>query len=224
MGSRRARMPEVIQRALGLAAALVTLPLVAMLALLIRLLDGGPSLYRASRIGLHGRPLRLVKLRTMRPDADRVGPAITGDDDPRVTRLGRFLRRYRIDELPQFWQVVTGQMLLVGPRPEDPRFVDPDHPLQGAILQHKPGLTGISQLIHVREDEMLGQDDPERRYRDEILPEKLRLDARYLASKSARLDAWILAVTVGAAVGRPPSRAAVERRLVATYGAADGPV
>lgn len=141
------------------------------------------------------------------------GPAVSVAADPRVTQLGRILRRYRLDELPQLWNVVRGEMRLVGPRPEDPRFVDLSDPLHRLVFTSTPGITGLAQLVYMDEAQLLVASDPEQQYRDEILPRKLRLDAAYLRKRSLGLDLWILAQTVRAALGRPPSRRAIETWL-----------
>jgi len=144
--------------------------------------------------------ITVLKVRTMVVSTD--GPRLTGPDDPRVTRVGRILRRYRIDELPQLINVVRGEMSLVGPRPEDPAFVDMSDPLHRRVFTAKPGITGLAQLQFHDEAELLLGADPERRYRDEILPAKLLLDAEYLDRRTTLLDLQILLRTVGAVLGR----------------------
>lgn len=117
-------MPDWLQRLCAIAASLVALPVVAVLAILIRIDSPGGAFFVSDRVGADGVPFRLLKLRTMRIGAAAAGPGISVRDDARVTRIGRFLRRVRFDELPQLWNVIRGEMLLVGPRPEDPRYVD----------------------------------------------------------------------------------------------------
>jgi lipopolysaccharide/colanic/teichoic acid biosynthesis glycosyltransferase len=198
-------MPDAIQRMLALCALVIASPLIALLAILVRLDSPGPALYRAVRVGVGGRQFRCLKLRTMRwaPGEAGVG-AITARDDDRVTRLGRVLRRLRLDELPQLINVVRGEMNLVGPRPEDPRFVDIADPLHRLVFTAKPGITGLAQLEFVDESDRLGHDPAavERVYRETVLPAKLAVDARYLRERSWRLDAWILARTAAAVLGR----------------------
>lgn len=197
-------MPDSVQRVLGLAGAVLTLPLLAVLALAVRLDSRGPVLYAGRRLGEGARPFRCLKLRTMtwRPDAP--GAGLTGHADRRVTSVGRFLRRTRLDELPQLWHVARGQMRLVGPRPEDPAYVDLSDPLHREVFTAKPGITGLAQLLYVDEAAQLDVVDPEAYYRREILPAKLRLDAAYLRHRSTRLDLWILARTPMAVLGRRP--------------------
>ncbi len=201
-------MPDPLQRLIAGLAALLTLPLVAALAVAVRLGSPGPVLYLSTRVGEGGRPFRCLKLRTMRWDPDAVGAEVTVRDDARLTSLGRRLRRYRLDELPQLWNVVRGEMRLVGPRPESPRFVDLSDPVHREVFTARPGITGLAQLLHADEAERIDRGDPERHYREEILPGKVRLDLAYLHHRSARLDFWILAQTPRALVGRvivPPA-------------------
>ncbi len=195
-------MPDTIQRLAGLVGALVTLPLVAALALAVKLDSPGPALYPATRVGEGGRPFRCRKLRTMRWAGPDAGIGITVSEDARLTRLGRLLRRYRLDELPQLWNVVRGEMRLVGPRPEAPRFVDLTDPLHREVFTARPGITGLTQLLYADEAAMIDPLDPERQYREAILPAKLRIDAAYLRHRSTRLDLWILGQTPRAVLGR----------------------
>lgn len=198
-------MPDAVQRVLGILASALTLPFVAILALAVRLDSAGPVLYPSRRLGEGARPFTCLKLRTMewRPDAPGVG--LTVGEDRRVTRVGRLLRRTRLDELPQFWHVASGRMRLVGPRPEDPRYADLSDPLQREVFGARPGITGLAQLLSIDEATELTDADPELRYRRDILPAKLRLDAAYLRHRSTQLDLWILAATPLAILGRRPS-------------------
>ena len=205
-------MPILLQRCIGLLGSVVLLPLMALMSVAIRVDSPGPALFRASRIGSGGARFECLKLRTMRTATD-AGPAVTVAGDPRVTRFGSLLRRFRLDELPQLWNVARGEMLLVGPRPEDPRFVDMTDPLHHEVFTAMPGITGAAQLAYLDEAEMLGSEDPEALYLRTILPQKLEIDAAYLRRRSFQLDIWILAQTILAAVGRPPSREAIRARL-----------
>ena len=188
---------------LGSVMLLVAVPILAGAALAMRLTaDHGPFLYRARRMGEGGRPITILKVRTMMSAAR--GTALTTAHDSRVTPLGRILRRYRVDELPQLINVVRGEMSLVGPRPEDPRYVDLTDPLHARVFTAKPGITGLAQLAFRDEAELLGGPDPERFYREVILPAKLRLDADYLDHRSIRLDLVILARTFATMIGMGP--------------------
>jgi lipopolysaccharide/colanic/teichoic acid biosynthesis glycosyltransferase len=187
-------------------ALLVVAPILAGVALAMRLSgDRGPFLYRALRVGEGMRPITVLKIRTMR--AHSRGPKLTAHEDPRVTRLGRVLRRYRIDELPQLLNVVRGEMSLVGPRPEDPRYVDSSDPVHRRVFAARPGITGLAQLAFRDEADLLTGPDPEWRYRESILPAKLRLDVEYLDHRSTRLDLRILARTALSLIGQRRSAA-----------------
>ncbi len=201
-------MPDPLQRLLAVIGAGLTLPLLALMALAVRLDSSGPALYRSTRIGEGGRPFRCLKIRTMRWAPASEGVAITVDDDARLTRVGRWLRRIRIDELPQLWNVARGEMRLVGPRPEAAQFVDLSDPLHREVFAARPGITGLAQLLHTDEAERIDRDDPERHYREAILPDKLRIDRAYLRHRSTWLDLWIIAQTPKALAGHsivPPA-------------------
>jgi len=189
--------PRWFDLGIGLAGMVVALPILAVAAVATRLGgDRGPLLYRATRVGEGGRPIVVYKLRTMAVAA--TGPAITRSGDPRITPIGRFLRRSKIDELPQLINVVRGQMSLVGPRPEDPMYLDWDDPLHRFVFAARPGITGPSQIAFRHEERLLEVADPEHLYRTEILPAKLALDADYLSRRSIGSDIRILAATLRA--------------------------
>jgi lipopolysaccharide/colanic/teichoic acid biosynthesis glycosyltransferase len=182
---------------LGLAGLIVALPILAVAGVATRLGgDRGPLLYRATRVGEGGRPIVVYKLRTMA--VATTGPAITRSGDPRITPIGRFLRRSKIDELPQLINVVRGEMSLVGPRPEDPMYLDWGDPLHRFVFAARPGITGPSQIAFRHEERLLEVADPEHLYRTEILPAKLALDADYLSRRSTASDIRILAATLRA--------------------------
>jgi lipopolysaccharide/colanic/teichoic acid biosynthesis glycosyltransferase len=196
-------MPDRLQRVAGLVLAVITGPLLVALGLAVRLETPGPILYRARRVGPGGRPFECLKLRTMRADRAEEGPGVTSGRDARVTRMGGLLRRFRLDELPQLWNVARGEMRFVGPRPEDPRYVDLSRPLHREVFTAPPGIAGLTQLVYADEGRLLDEnEDPDRFYRDTILPRKLAIDAAYLRHRSARLDLWILAQTPRALLGR----------------------
>jgi lipopolysaccharide/colanic/teichoic acid biosynthesis glycosyltransferase len=203
-------MPNAIQRFVGILGAVITAPLVVALALAIRIDSRGPAIYAARRVGRHGRVFKCLKLRTMTWSPASPGDAITVGDDSRVTRVGGWLRRHRLDELPQLWNVARGDMALVGPRPEDPRFVDVDDDLHREVFSALPGITGLTQLAFADEAAQIDPRDAERHYRETILPLKLALDRDYLRRRSLSLDLWILGQTVTTAVGRRTSLASIE--------------
>ena len=213
------RAKRALDLALGIPALIVAVPILAMLALAMRLGgDRGPFLHRAIRNGEDGRPFTLLKVRTM--TVVDGGSRLTGPDDGRITRLGRPIRRLRLDELPQLVNVLRGEMSLVGPRPEDPAYVDFANPLHERVFRARPGITGLAQLEFHDEAALLGGADPERTYRDVILPAKLRIDADYLDRQSVRLDLEIMLRTAGAVVGRDGASTAAERAVGAAVDAA----
>jgi lipopolysaccharide/colanic/teichoic acid biosynthesis glycosyltransferase len=212
------RAKRALDLALGIPALIVAAPVLALLALAMRLGDDrGPFLHRAIRNGADGRAFTLLKVRTMTVGH---GSRLTGPDDQRITRLGRPIRRLRLDELPQLVNVLRGEMSLVGPRPEDPAYVDFANPLHQRVFRARPGITGLAQLEFHDEAALLGGADPERTYREVILPAKLRIDAEYLDRQSVRLDLEILLRTAGAVVGRGGAMTAAERAVGAAGGAA----
>jgi lipopolysaccharide/colanic/teichoic acid biosynthesis glycosyltransferase len=186
---------------LGSAGLAVAIPMMGFIALMMRLSgDDGPFLYRAPRVGEGGRVIIVLKIRTMSEGA--TGSRLTSTGDARITRIGRLLRRVRIDELPQLINVVRGEMSLVGPRPEDPMFVDLSDPLHRKVFTARPGITGLAQLEFHDEARLLAGPDSERIYREVVLPAKLRLDAQYLDERTTILDLKILVRTVSAVLGR----------------------
>ncbi len=189
---QRSRRLVDIAVSVGVLAALA--PVFAILALLIWIFDGRPVLFRQWRVGQHGELFRILKFRTMSGGS---GGAVTGAGDPRVTRLGRHLRRLKIDELPQFLNVLKGEMSLIGPRPEVPKFVDLQNESWRNVLQVKPGITYLATLCFRNEEEILaGAGNIESVYRRDVLPVKLRLNARYLAQRNWRTDLLLLWLTV----------------------------
>jgi lipopolysaccharide/colanic/teichoic acid biosynthesis glycosyltransferase len=170
-------------------------PLFAVLALLIVCDDGRPVFFGQVRIGRNGRRFRIWKLRTMR--AGTSGCAITAAGDSRITRTGAMLRRFKLDELPQLFNVLRGDMSLVGPRPEVPEYVQMSAPIWQAVLQVRPGITDLASLIYRDEERMLGASgDAEALYRSQVLPAKLLLNLAYLRSRSFRQDLKLILLTV----------------------------
>ena len=193
------RTKRLVDLAISVPLVVLTVPIYAGVAVANRIAgDSGPVFYRGTRVGEGGQPFQLLKVRTMRAGAP--GPGLTRRDDPRITPVGRVLRRYKLDELPQLWNVVRGEMTLVGPRPEDPVFVDWTDPLHATVFRARPGITGLAQLAYADEESLHVGDGWVDRYRGTILPHKLRLDAWYLSHWSMRLDARILFRTFAAVV------------------------
>lgn len=187
-----ARLVDFTASMLLLTAAL---PLMLVLALAVKCQDGGPIFFRQLRVGRNGSPFTLWKFRSMR--MANHGAAITSSGDRRITPLGRILRRYKLDELPQLWNVLRGDMSLIGPRPEVPRFVDAADPAWRAVHRVRPGITDLATLVYRDEERILaGFDDPERAYRETVLPAKLALNLEYLRRRSLARDLKLLALTV----------------------------
>ena len=192
-----------IKRTADLVIALIALilfsPVVAVVAVLIKREDGGAVFYRAQRVGRLGIPFRMFKFRTMVLNADQLGGPSTAGDDPRITRIGRRIRRYKLDEIPQLVNVVRGEMSLVGPRPEVQHYVDMYTADERLILSVKPGITDWASIRYRDEGEILrGSDDPERDYLEKIRPGKIRLGLEYVRRQSVWTDFGILAQTVRA--------------------------
>lgn len=169
----------------------ILLPFGLLLAAVVFVDSPGTVFYRATRIGLNGHPFQMLKFRTMKHGS--TGPGLSTSFDPRFTPVGRFLSRYRLDELPQFWNVIKGEMRVVGPRPEDPEFVSRHEKEYREILKVAPGLTGPTQLVHFLDD--LDTSNPLAHY-ETILPGKLALDIRYVHSQSFLGDLAILGRTL----------------------------
>jgi lipopolysaccharide/colanic/teichoic acid biosynthesis glycosyltransferase len=175
-------------------------PVILVVAVAIKAESRGSVLYRCRRVGLGGREFLMLKFRKMHDGAS--GPPLTLSSDMRLTRVGRFLARTKLDELPQLWNVLKGDMSLVGPRPEDPSFVELLATEYQTILTVRPGITGLSQLAFAREGEILDRDDRVADYLTRLLPQKARLDAMYARRPSLRIDLRILAWTAVAVVLR----------------------
>jgi lipopolysaccharide/colanic/teichoic acid biosynthesis glycosyltransferase len=188
------RLFDIICAGLGL---LVLSPLGVLIALLIKLSDRGPVFYSQTRIGQFGKPFRIWKFRSMVVNADKMGAHITKDKDPRITRIGRFLRKTKLDELPQLWNVLVGEMSLVGPRPEVPRYVERYTPEQREILNYKPGITDLASVLFRNEEELLrGTADVERFYVQYCLPRKIELNRRHADRASVLQDVWVILQTL----------------------------
>lgn len=182
--TRLKRALDIIASGAGL---LVLSPLLLLIGCAIWLDDAGPALYRQERIGRGGRPFGLWKFRTMVVGADRAGLPLTIGRDRRITRVGAWLRRTKLDELPQLLNVLQGSMSLVGPRPEVPRYVAHYDPAQRRVLDFVPGLTAAASIKYRREADLLAEvPNPERHYRDVILPDKIRIDLAY----ATRATVW----------------------------------
>jgi lipopolysaccharide/colanic/teichoic acid biosynthesis glycosyltransferase len=189
-------LKRTIDIAVGALALLLLAPVLALIAILVRLDSEGPAIFRQERVGCNFRRFWIYKFRTMGPAA-AAGPALTVEDDPRITRIGRWLRRAKIDELPQLWNVLRGDMSLVGPRPELPIYVDRFRDEYRELLAMRPGLTDASSLKYSNEARWLADAaDPEEVYVNQVLPDKLALARQYVRNWSLWLDARLLALTL----------------------------
>ena len=175
------------------AGFLVLLPLMLVIALIVTADSKGKVFYLQERVGRHGKIFRLIKFRTMHEKTDEKKLITIGERDPRITRAGYYLRKMKLDELPQLLNVVKGDMSLVGPRPEVKKYVDLYSPEQKEVLSVRPGITSLTSLRYIRENEILGEaEDPEKVYIREIMPEKLKMDLEYIHDHSFGKDLIIL--------------------------------
>jgi lipopolysaccharide/colanic/teichoic acid biosynthesis glycosyltransferase len=204
---------DVVGAALGL---LLLLPVLASIALIVKLGSPGPVFFRQERVGLGGHPFRIYKFRSMVPEAARSGTALTVRADPRITRVGAFLRRSKLDELPQLINVLAGDMSIVGPRPEVPEFMKFYTPDQRAIiLSMRPGMTDYAAILFRDESSLLDQDcDPIVVYRREIMPVKFAYYERYSREIGILNDLRIILGTMLLLLaGRVPHRLGIEYQL-----------
>ncbi len=193
----------------ALPALVVFSPLFLFAALLVKLETPGPVFFRQTRVGLGGRNFRILKFRTMRHTEQNGGPDVTAGGDPRITASGRWMRRWKIDELPQLLNIIAGDMSLVGPRPEVPRFADLwPAGLRPDILSVRPGLTDPATLRFLEEESLLARSaDPEKLYIEEILPAKAAAYAEYARNRSLLGDAALLVRTAAKVLWKDGSSA-----------------
>jgi lipopolysaccharide/colanic/teichoic acid biosynthesis glycosyltransferase len=188
--------------AVSLVALAVLSPVLLLIAAAVKLSSPGPVLHRARRVGQHGHVFTLYKFRSMVVDAAQHGPLVTGANDPRITRVGSILRRTKIDELPQLFNTLRGDMSLVGPRPEDPTLVAAYSPDQRRVLAVKPGITSPATVLHRYEEDRLRGPRVEDTYVREILPAKLQIELDYLRRRTFVEDLRVLAHTFTALFAR----------------------
>lgn len=170
-------------------------PILVLIAIATLVESGWPILFFQTRVGHDGKPFRLVKIRSMRQAV--TGRSITCSGDPRITRVGKILRKFKLDELPQLWNVVCGEMSLVGPRPEIPEFVDLNQPIWKSVLQVRPGITDPVSIAYRNEEKLLAaSEDPVRLYREAILPDKLKRNVAYLSQRSVWRDLKVIIQTL----------------------------
>ena len=191
----------MVKRTIDFFAAFIGLivlsPFFLIIAVLVKLDSRGPIFYLQNRVGLKGKLFQLFKFRSMKIEADKLAPITIGQRDPRITTIGYFLRKFKIDELPQLINVLKGEMSLVGPRPEVEKFVKLYNPNQLRVLSVKPGITDYASIEFRNENRLLeGKPDPIEYYVTEIMPEKLRLNLKYIDSQSLLTDIQIILKTL----------------------------
>ncbi len=188
------RLVDLVFSFLGIV---VLIPFFLLIAVLIILDSRGGVFYKQVRVGINGVDFKLFKFRSMRTDADKKGLLTVGGRDSRITRMGYYIRKYKIDELPQLINVLLGDMSLVGPRPEVRRYTDLYNDEQKKVLSVKPGITDYASIEYSNENELLGKaDNPERVYIDEIMPAKLKLNLRYIQEQGLLTDVKIIIKTI----------------------------
>lgn len=194
-------MKRLLDIICSLLALVVFSPLWIVIALAIVIESRGGVLYRQSRVGRNNRDFTLYKFRTMRTGSDKKGLLTVGDRDSRVTRVGYFLRKYKLDEFPQLINIIKGDMSIVGPRPEVRKYVDMYTPEQLKVLSVRPGLTDYASIRYVHESEILARsDNPEQTYIDEVMPAKLTLNMEYIQNQSLWEDVKLIFQTFAAIV------------------------
>ena len=191
----------MLKRAFDFVSSLIGLilvsPILLTIAILIKKEDGGPVFYRGVRVGRFGKLFRIFKFRTMVVNAEKLGGPSTADDDPRITKVGNFIRKFKLDELPQLINVLKGEMSIVGPRPEVQMYVDMFTEEERAILSVRPGITDWASIWNPDEGGILaGSLDPEKTYMEKIRPEKIRLQLKYVRERSFWNDLKIIAQTI----------------------------
>ncbi len=165
---------------------------------MIKIEDSGPIFFIQERVGYRGKLFRMIKFRTMVRDADKVGTAITIGNDPRITRIGRWLRRFKLDEFPQLFNVLKGEMSFVGPRPEVPRYVAAYNDREREVLKLTPGITDPASIIYRNESEILSKfEDPEKQYIEKIMPDKIRINLEYARRANIISDIFVILQTLG---------------------------
>jgi len=188
---------RIIDFILALAGLILLFPIFIIIAILIKLEDRGSIFFRQSRVGQKGKLFKIYKFRTMVENAENLGAQVTKGDDPRITKIGKKLRKYKLDELPQLINVLKGDMSLVGPRPEVPKYVKVYEKEYEEILKVKPGITDYAALEFIDEEEILkGVKNPEKTYLEEVLPKKIKYYKTYLQDISFVTDLKLIVRTI----------------------------
>lgn len=190
-------MKRIFDVVLSFIGLIILFPLIILASLLIYLGDGGLVFYKAQRVGLNGKLFNMYKFRSMVVNAEMFGPSSTSLDDMRLTRIGKSLRKYKLDEIPQLINVLIGQMSIVGPRPEIKKFTDMFSEDEKAVLSVKPGITDWASIWNSNEGEILeGSEDPDKAYLEMIRPEKIRLQLLYVKNNNFFIDLKIIFLTI----------------------------
>lgn len=188
---------DVFDFIFGIIGFIVLSPILVIISFLVISTSKGPAFFKQDRVGKNGRIFGIYKFRTMITNAEEVGLKLTVGDDPRITKVGKILRKYKLDELAQIINIVIGDMSFVGPRPEVPKYVSMYTPEQRRVLTVKPGVTDLASIKFRNENELLGQsEDPERTYIEKIMPEKLRINLEYVDNISLLNDIRLIFKTV----------------------------
>jgi len=196
-------MKRIIDILLSFIVLVLGMPFYLIIGMLIALDTKGRVLYKQSRVGRNNVDFELYKFRTMCVDADQGSLITVGTHDARITRVGAFLRRFKIDEVPQFFNILKGEISIVGPRPEVRKYVDMYTPEQMRVLSVRPGLTDYASIRYVNENEILAaSSDPERTYIEDIMPDKLNLNLKYIDEQSFWTDVKIILQTIIAIINR----------------------
>jgi lipopolysaccharide/colanic/teichoic acid biosynthesis glycosyltransferase len=181
----------------SLMGLLVLLPILLIIFMLVIIESPGGIFYRQSRVGKNNKEFKLYKIRTMHKDSEKGGLLTIGKRDNRITKVGYYLRKYKIDEFPQLLNILLGDMSFVGPRPEVRKYVDLYSAEQLEVLKVKPGLTDIASLTYYHENEYLSKfDDPEKEYIEKLIPHKIKLNLEYIQRQNFKLDIWIIIKTL----------------------------
>lgn len=189
-------MKRIFDILFSASVLLLLFPILLFIGVLIIIESKGGMFFSQKRIGKKETPFQILKFRTMFLDAEKKGQITVGERDPRITKVGYFLRKYKLDELPQFWNVLIGEMSIVGPRPEVPYFVNFYNQDQRQVFEVRPGITDYASLKYFDEDKLLGEsNNPEQTYIQEIMPTKLALNLAYVKNHNLRTDLSIIRKT-----------------------------
>ncbi|MDF1563925.1 MAG: sugar transferase [Deltaproteobacteria bacterium] len=203
MNQQEEKAKRLLDLALAGGGLAALWPLLLLLSVAVKLDSPGPAFYGHERVGRGWSRFKVWKFRTMVTGADRAGAAVTAGGDPRITRLGRLLRKTKLDELPQLWNVLVGEMSMVGPRPEAPRYAEAYREAYDEILSLRPGITDEAAITYRNEEEVLAAaEDPEAAYLEEVLPKKIELYREYLEEHSLAGDLELILRTLRAVVNK----------------------